>query len=127
MSNVPAELRYTSDHEWARIEGDLIRIGITDYAQDALGDVVFVQLPEPGSRVEAGATFSEVESTKSVSDVYAPVGGTVVEVNTELADAPQRLNEDPYGEGWICVIEPSDPEALGALLDAGAYQQLIDA
>ncbi len=127
MPNVPADLRYTSDHEWARIEGNLIRIGITDYAQDALGDVVFVQLPEPGSRVEAGATFSEVESTKSVSDIYAPVAGTVVEVNGDLADAPQRLNEDPYGEGWICVIEPADGNALDGLLDAAAYQKLIDA
>jgi glycine cleavage system H protein len=126
MSNVPDDLRYTADHEWVRAEGDRARIGITDYAQDALGDIVFVQLPEPGSRVEAGATFSEVESTKSVSDIYAPVGGTVIEVNTELADAPQRLNEDPYGEGWICVIEPSDPSAIGALLDAAGYQKLID-
>jgi glycine cleavage system H protein len=107
MSNVPGELRYTSDHEWARLEDGRVRIGITDYAQDALGDVVFVQLPEPGSRVEANATFSEVESTKSVSDIYAPVAGTVVEVNTELADAPQRLNEDPYGEGSITQIQPS--------------------
>jgi glycine cleavage system H protein len=126
MSNVPDDLRYTADHEWVRTEGERARIGITDYAQDALGDIVFVQLPEPGSRVESGATFSEVESTKSVSDIYAPVGGTVVEVNTELADAPQRLNEDPYGEGWICVIEPSDPSAIGALLDAAGYQKLID-
>ena len=125
MSNVPEDLRYTSDHEWIRQEGDRVRIGITDYAQDALGDVVFVQLPEPGSKVEAGGSFSEVESTKSVSDVYAPVAGTVVEVNNELADAPQRLNEDPYGEGWICVIEPSDPSAFDGLLDAAAYQALI--
>jgi glycine cleavage system H protein len=125
MSNVPEDLRYTSDHEWIRQEGDRVRIGITDYAQDALGDVVFVQLPEPGSKVESGGTFSEVESTKSVSDVYAPLAGTVVEVNNELADAPQRLNEDPYGEGWICVIEPSDPSAYDGLLDAAAYQALI--
>ena len=125
MSTVPDDLRYTSDHEWARIEDGRVRIGITDYAQDALGDVVFVQLPEPGSRVEAGASFSEVESTKSVSDIYAPVAGVVVEVNTDLADAPQRLNEDPYGEGWICVIEPADPSAVGALLDAAAYTELI--
>ena len=102
--NVPDDLRYTPDHEWARLEGGQIRIGITDYAQDALGDVVFVQLPEPGAAVQAGESFAEVESTKSVSDIYAPVGGTVVEVNAELADAPQRLNEDPYGEGWLCVI-----------------------
>lgn len=125
MSTVPDDLRYTADHEWARVEDGRIRIGITDYAQDALGDVVFIQLPERGSRVEAGASFSEVESTKSVSDVYAPVAGTVVEVNGELADAPQRLNEDPYGEGWICVIEPADPAALEALLSPQAYGELI--
>ncbi len=126
MSNVPEELRYTSDHEWVRLEdGGRLRMGITDYAQDALGDVVFVQLPEPGSKVESGGSFSEVESTKSVSDVYAPLAGTVVEINSELADAPQRLNDDPYGEGWICVIEPSDATAFAGLLDAAAYQALI--
>jgi glycine cleavage system H protein len=123
--NVPEDRRYTQDHEWARLEDGRVRIGITDYAQDALGDVVFVQLPEQGAKVEAGATFSEVESTKSVSDIYAPVAGTVVEVNRELTDAPQRVNEDPYGEGWICVIEPNDPAALDALLDAEGYQQLV--
>lgn len=123
--NVPDELRYTSDHEWARLEAGRIRIGITDYAQDALGDVVFVQLPEPGTEVAAGASFSEVESTKSVSDVYAPIAGTVVEVNTALGDAPQRLNEDPYGAGWLCVIEPSDANAFEQLLDADAYRKLI--
>ena len=123
--NVPDDLRYTSDHEWARLEDGRIRIGITDYAQDALGDVVFVQLPEPGTEVAAGASFSEVESTKSVSDVYAPLAGTVVEVNADLADAPQRLNEDPYGEGWLCVIEPSSPDAFAGLLDADAYRKLI--
>ncbi|HEY2430660.1 MAG TPA: glycine cleavage system protein GcvH [Acidimicrobiales bacterium] len=123
--NVPGELRYTADHEWVRQEGDRLRVGITDYAQDALGDVVFVQLPEPGTDVDAGASFSEVESTKSVSDVYAPVAGRVVEVNGELADAPQRLNDDPYGEGWICLIEPTDPAAFAGLLDAEAYRKLI--
>ena len=123
--NVPDDLRYTADHEWVRIEGNRLRVGITDYAQDALGDVVFVQLPEPGSSVTAGATFSEVESTKSVSDVYAPVTGTVVEVNNELSDAPQRLNDDPYGEGWICVIEVENSGAVTGLLDAEAYRALI--
>src|SRR5687768_8226924 len=106
--NIPAELRYTSDHEWARLDDGGIRIGITDFAQEALGDVVFVQLPEAGAAVEAGAEFSEVESTKSVSSIYAPVAGQVVEVNAALVDAPQQVNEDPYGEGWICVIAPSD-------------------
>lgn len=125
MSNVPDDLRYTSDHEWARVEGNRVRIGITDYAQDALGDVVFVRLPEPGTSVDVGATFSEVESTKSVSDIYAPVAGTVVEVNTELADAPQRLNEDPYGDGWICIIEVAGDELPAGLMDAEAYRTLI--
>lgn len=123
--NVPDDLRYTQDHEWVRLEGDRLRVGITDYAQDALGDVVFVSLPEPGTAVEAGGSFSEVESTKSVSDVYAPVTGTIVEVNAELGDAPQRLNDDPYGEGWICVMEVTDRGTLDALLDAEGYRKLI--
>ena len=122
---VPEDRRYTKDHEWARIDEGRVRIGITDYAQDALGDVVFVQLPDVGAVVEAGGACSEVESTKSVSDVYAAVSGTVVEVNTELAEAPQLLNEDPYGAGWICLIEPSDPGAVDSLLDADAYSALI--
>ncbi|MDQ1402112.1 MAG: glycine cleavage system protein [Actinomycetota bacterium] len=124
--NVPDDLRYTSDHEWAKLDGGKVRIGITDYAQDALGDVVFVQLPEAGASVASGATFSEVESTKSVSDIFAPVAGTVVEVNTALTDAPQLLNEDPYGEGWICVIEPAESGAYEGLLDAAGYRKLID-
>jgi glycine cleavage system H protein len=124
--NVPDDLRYTPDHEWARLEGDQIRIGITDYAQDALGDVVFVQLPEPGVDVQAGESFAEVESTKSVSDVYAPLNGTVVEINAELGDSPQKLNEDPYGDGWLCVIQPGDPDALSSLLDADGYRKLIE-
>jgi glycine cleavage system H protein len=124
--NVPDDLRYTADHEWTRTEGGQLRMGITDYAQDALGDVVFVQLPEPGTKVAAGESFAEVESTKSVSDIYAPVSGTVVEINPELADSPQRLNEDPYGEGWICVIAPDDIEAQASLLDAEGYRKLIE-
>jgi len=124
--NIPDDLRYTQDHEWARLEDGRVRIGITDYAQDALGDVVYVQLPEAGATVDAGAAFSEVESTKSVSDIYAPVAGTIVEVNDDLAESPQRINEDPYGEGWICVIEPSDPQTLDGLLNAEAYRQLIE-
>ncbi|MHB1486713.1 MAG: glycine cleavage system protein GcvH [Acidimicrobiales bacterium] len=124
--NVPDDLRYTSDHEWARLEGDRVRIGITDYAQDALGDVVFIQMPEPGVTVEANTTFAEVESTKSVSDVYAPVSGTVTEVNSELQDAPQRVNEDPYGDGWLCVIQLADSAQWEALMTAQAYIALID-
>ena len=123
--NVPDDLRYTSDHEWARLEDGAVRMGITDYAQDALGDVVFVQLPEPGTTLESGASFSEVESTKSVSDIYAPVAGTVQSVNSDLVDNPQRLNEDPYGAGWICVIALSDASALDTLMTADAYRQLI--
>jgi glycine cleavage system H protein len=124
--NVPDDLHYTSDHEWARSEGEQIRIGITDYAQDALGDVVFVQLPAPGASVAAGESFAEVESTKSVSDVYAPVSGKVVEVNAELSDSPQKLNEDPYGEGWLCILQPDDTGAVGSLLDADGYRKLIE-
>jgi glycine cleavage system H protein len=124
--NVPEDLRYSTDHEWARLEDGKVRVGITDFAQDTLGDVVFVQLPDVGARIEAGGTFGEVESTKSVSDLYAPVAGTVVEVNGDLADAPNRLNEDPYGDGWICVIQPDDASQVDALLDAAGYQQLID-
>ena len=124
--NVPEDLRYTSDHEWVKLDGTRARVGITDYAQDALGDVVFVQLPEPGATVSGGDPISEVESTKSVSDIYAPVSGTVVEINSELADSPQRLNEDPYGEGWIFVVELSDPASFDQLLDAAAYRKLIE-
>ena len=124
--NVPDDLRYSSDHEWIRPEDGTVRVGITDYAQDALGDVVYVEVPEVGTKVEANAKVSEVESTKSVSDIFAPVAGTVVAVNADLADAPERLNDDPYGEGWICVIEPDDPTQVDALLDAQAYSALID-
>ena len=123
--NVPEDLRYSNDHEWLRVEGDKVRIGITDYAQDALGDVVFVQVPDVGTAVAAGDTVSEVESTKSVSEIYAPLAGTVVAVNADLADAPQRLNEDPYGEGWICDIEVGDAD-LDGLLDAPGYQALVE-
>jgi glycine cleavage system H protein len=123
--NVPDDLRYTTDHEWVRFDNGRIRIGITDYAQDALGDVVFVQLPEEGKVVAPGDSFSEVESTKSVSDIYAPLAGRVSAVNTDLADEPQRLNEDPYGEGWLCEITPDDPDAYSTLLDAAGYRDLI--
>jgi glycine cleavage system H protein len=123
---VPEELRYSSEHEWARVEGARVRVGITDYAQDALGDVVFVELPEVGKDVESGALLGEVESTKSVSELYSPVTGRVVEVNAALADAPEKLNEDPYGEGWICDVELTDPSSLDALLDAATYRRLIE-
>lgn len=123
--NVPEDRRYTKDHEWALLDGGRVRIGITEYAQDALGDVVFVQLPGVGTVVEAGGACSEVESTKSVSEIYAPVAGTVVEINTELTEAPQRLNEDPYGTGWICTIDPGAESTLDDLLSAEGYSALI--
>lgn len=123
---IPDDLRYSSDHEWARLEDGRVRVGITDYAQDALGDVVFVQVPEVGAVVAAGESISEVESTKSVSDIYAPVAGTVVEVNAELSSTPQRLNDDPYGDGWIFVVEPSDTDQVDALLGAAEYRALVE-
>ena len=122
---VPPQLRYTSDHEWVAITGSRVRVGITDYAQDALGDIVYVQVPATGSTVSAGDAFGEVESTKSVSDIYAPVSGSVVAVNEALANAPESVNSDPYGNGWLCEIECSDLSQLDALLDAAAYQALI--
>jgi glycine cleavage system H protein len=122
--NAPEELRYTPDHEWVRVEEGGARIGITDFAQDALGDVVYVELPTVGTSVAKGDTVGEVESTKSVSEVYAPVSGEVVAVNGELAAAPQRLNEDPYGNGWICTIAASAPGDLDSLLSADDYRAL---
>jgi len=124
--DIPSDLRYSTDHEWARVEQGRVRVGITDYAQDALGDVVFVELPDVGTKVEVGGSCCEVESTKSVSEIYAPLSGTIVEVNGELADNPQRLNDDPYGEGWMFVIEPLDDGQLGDLLDAEGYRALIE-
>ncbi|MCY4162863.1 MAG: glycine cleavage system protein GcvH [bacterium] len=124
--NVPGQLRYSQDHEWTKIEGNRVLLGITDYAQDALGDVVYVDLPEVGSAVNQGEAFSEVESTKSVSEIYAPVSGVVAEINADLADHPERLNEDPYGEGWICVIEASDLAEAEQLMDGVAYTQLTE-
>jgi glycine cleavage system H protein len=123
--NVPEDLRYSSDHEWARADGGRVRVGITDFAQDALGPVVYVQLPEVGASVARGAGLGEVESTKSVSEIYAPVGGTVVEVNGELSDKPEQMNDDPYGGGWLCLIEASDPGELDTLLDASGYRAIL--
>lgn len=119
---IPQDLRFTSDHEWVRSEGDTVRVGITDYAQDALGDIVFVTLPEPGRSVQAGDTCGEVESTKSVSDIYAPITGTVVARNEALDTSPELVNTDPYGEGWMFTVRPDDTSAAGELLDAGAYE-----
>jgi glycine cleavage system H protein len=124
--NIPSDLRYSTDHEWVRVDGSFVTIGITEYAQDALGDVVFVEMPEQGAAVAAGETFSEVESTKSVSDVYAPVTGSISAVNEALEAQPELLNSDPYGDGWICRIEMSDPSELDGLMDADAYRTLTE-
>jgi len=124
---LPEDLLYSKDHEWVRAEpGDRIRIGVTDYAQDALGDVVYVQIPSAGATVKAGESFSEVESTKSVSDIYAPASGTVAEVNDALSGQPELINSDPYGDGWLCVIALTAPDELDELLDAAAYRALIE-
>ena len=121
--SVPEELQYTRSHEWVRTEGDTATIGITDYAQDELGDIVFVELPEEGATFGAGDSFGAVESVKAVSDIYAPVGGEVVEVNEALGDNPEKINEDPYGEGWIIKLRVSDE---GDLLSASDYEQFIE-
>jgi glycine cleavage system H protein len=122
----PDQLRYTKEHEWVAVEGARGRVGITDFAQDALGDVVFVQLPDVGANVSAMSSIAEVESTKSVSDIYAPLSGTVAEVNAGLESTPEQLNQDPYGDGWIFVIEMSDASQVDSLLDAAAYRRLVE-
>ena len=126
--NVPEDLRYSSEHEWARRldDGTRVRVGITDFAQDSLGDVVFVDLPDVGSSVAANEAVGELESTKSVSEMYAPVSGTVVAINEALADSPQLLNDDPYGDGWLCEIDMIDPAELDALMDAAGYTALTE-
>ena len=124
--NIPQELRYSRDHEWVRVDGSIARIGITDFAQESLGDVVFVQLPDVGLEIVAGASASEIESTKSVSDVYVPVSGVVQAVNAALAETPELVNQDPYGEGWILEVALADPAELDALLDADAYRTLVE-
>lgn len=123
---IPSELRYSSDHEWAEANGDIIRIGITDYAQDALGPVVFVDLPKIGTAVSAGGAIGEVESTKSVSEIYAPVSGTLTAVNQLLVSATETVNTDPYGEGWICEITTSDSSDFDELLDPASYSALTN-
>jgi len=123
--NVPADLRYSREHEWVRVDGNVARIGITDFAQESLGDVVFVQLPDPGLDVVAGASAAEIESTKSVSDVYVPVSGVVERVNEALVDAPELVNQDPYGAGWLLEVSLAEPGELEALLDAAAYRELV--
>ena len=122
---LPADLRYTREHQWARDEGGRVRVGITDFAQDALGDVVYVDVPEVGTRVLANEPFGEVESAKSVSDVFGPVSGTVVERNAALDDEPTLVNTAPYGAGWLVVLDPDDISSLEALLDADAYREAV--
>jgi glycine cleavage system H protein len=123
----PDELRYTSEHEWTSREGERrVRVGITDYAQDALGDVVYVDLPEEGTEVTAGEPFGEVESTKSVSDIFSPVSGRIVERNGVLSETPELVNREPYGDGWMVVVEMSEPSELEGLMDAEAYRRLVE-
>ncbi|MFM7059969.1 MAG: glycine cleavage system protein GcvH [Actinomycetes bacterium] len=122
----PQDLQYSEEHEWVRVDGARATIGITDFAQDALGDVVFVQLPDAGLAVIRSAGCAEVESTKSVSEIYAPLSGTVVEVNAALEDAPELVNADPYGQGWIFVVEMSDPAEVGSLMDAAGYRTFVE-
>ena len=124
--NFPDELRYSAEHEWVAVDGARARIGITDFAQDSLGDVVYVELPGVGANVMAHAGCAEIESTKSVSEIFSPVTGTIVEVNETLNDAPEQVNADPYGAGWIFVVEMADPSELDALLDAAAYRALVE-
>ncbi len=122
----PEELKYTEEHEWVLVEGDLVSIGISDFAQDQLGDVVFVELPEVGDKVEVGKAFGVVESVKAVSDIYAPFSGEIIEVNAELPDAPEAVNNSPYEDGWMIRVKPDDLSDLDGLMDAAAYQAFIE-
>ncbi|MGN9811749.1 glycine cleavage system protein GcvH [Micromonospora sp. BQ11] len=124
---IPEDLRYTAEHEWvAGVDGGAVRVGITHFAQDALGDIVYVQLPESGAVVAAGESLGEIESTKSVSEIYAPLGGTVAARNEALGDTPEVINTDPYGAGWLVEITPDDPSAVDGLLSAEAYRELTE-
>ena len=125
MANVPKDLKYTREHEWAKQDGDRVRVGITAYAQEQLGDVVFVELPKVGAMVTASKNFGVVESVKAVSDLFAPVSGEVVEVNGELAQKPETVNQDPYGKGWMLVVKPSSKGEWDQLLTAQQYEELI--
>ena len=125
VETIPADLRYSKDHEWAKVSGDLVRVGITHHAQDALGDVVFIELPEVGAAIEKGKQFGVVESTKAVSELFAPVSGTVKSVNKALTDKPETVNADPYGAAWMIEVQVSDPKDLDELLSAQAYGELL--
>jgi glycine cleavage system H protein len=122
----PDDLRYTKEHEWARVEGNVVRIGITDFAQDALGDVVYVDLPDVGTEVHAGQAFAEVESTKSVSDVFSPIEGSIVERNPLIDEHSELVNEQPYGDGWLVLLQPVDLAAVEGLLDAATYRAFVE-
>lgn len=122
---IPEDLKYTKDHEWARIEGDVVTIGITDYAQSELGDIVYVELPEVGNQTTQGESFGTIEAVKAVSDLFAPLSGEVIEVNTALTDQPEIINKDPYGEGWIIKIKISNPSEVDKLLNKEQYEELI--
>lgn len=127
MSEIPKELSYTKTHEWIGNDGDgTVTVGITDYAQSSLGDLVFVELPETGTKVSAGDGVAVVESVKAASDIYAPVGGEIAEINEQLADSPELVNEDPFGEGWLYKLSIEDEDALDDLLDADAYQRIVE-
>jgi len=127
MANVPADLRYTKEHEWAKLEGDKARVGITAFAQEQLGDVVFVELPKIGTKVTAMKTFGVVESVKAVSDLFAPLSGEVVETNAELTKKPETVNSDPYGQGWMIVIKLANPKEFDGLMSAADYEKLVAA
>jgi glycine cleavage system H protein len=123
--HIPEDLKYTKDHEWAKIDGDVATIGITDYAQSELGDIVFIELPEIGLSTNQGESFGTIEAVKAVSDLFAPLSGEVVDVNSDLADNPEKINEDPYGKGWIIKIKLSAKDEVDSLLDKSAYEELI--
>jgi glycine cleavage system H protein len=125
MSEVPSELKFLSSHEWVLVEGNIATVGVSDHAQELLGDLVYVELPEQGSSIEAGDSVGVIESVKAASDTYAPVSGEVVEINEELENAPEKINQDPYGDGWMYKISMEDPEEAEALLDAEAYSEAI--
>ncbi len=126
MANYPTDLKYTKDHEWAKKKGAVLVVGVTDHAQESLGDVVYVELPKVGDNITAGKPFGVIESTKAVSELFAPVSGKVVNVNTALVDNPETVNQDPYGAGWMIEVEPADAKAYEQLLDAAAYQKLLE-
>jgi glycine cleavage system H protein len=125
VSNIPSDLKYTAEHEWVRVEGDVVVVGITDHAQDALGDVVFVELPEVGRQLSAGKAFGVVESVKAVSDLYAPLDGEVVDVNADVVGKPEQINKEPYGAAWMLKVKPKNAADVAALLDAAAYGKLL--